>query len=75
MTPKEKAKELFNKHYMAIFNIDSDYSEECLISILSQKHSLITVDELLRQFWDYRDIDLGSSYDYWQEVKDELNKL
>ncbi len=25
--------------------------------------------------WDYRDIDLEASYDYWKEVEQEIEKL
>jgi hypothetical protein len=37
--------------------------------------ALIAVDEILKQCWDYRDIDLQASYGYWQEVKQEIQLL
>jgi predicted Co/Zn/Cd cation transporter (cation efflux family) len=68
MTPKEKAKELVDKysfveiqHYTSMFEV-----KEC---------ALIAVYEIIQQCWDYRDIDLQASYDYWQEVKQEIQQL
>lgn len=73
MDPKEKAKEIFTKHYMTIFNIDSDYSEECLISILAKKHAIISVQEIIN---DNRHSDpLNTDIYYWLEVKNEIEKI
>lgn len=70
MTAKEKALEIFSKHYISIFNINCDYSEECLISNLAQKHAIITVDEILNNGG------LGTLMDeWWQDVKTEIQKL
>jgi hypothetical protein len=63
MTPKEKAKELFNKFYMAI---PSDEMGECYES--SKQCALIAVDEIIRVLQDEQDW-------YWPEVKEELEKL
>lgn len=41
----------------------------------SKMYALIAMDEILKQCWDYRDIDLQASYDYWQEVKQEIINL
>ena len=65
MTPKEKAKELYNKFRNN--NKDTVFN--------AKKCALIAVDEILKQCWDYRDIDLQASYEYWQKVKQEINKL
>ena len=70
MTPKEKATELVNKHF--------DYVEAWSVSnqIENAKQcALITVDEIIKQSWDYRDIDLGANYDFWNEVKTEIKKI
>ena len=81
MEPKEKAKEIFTKHYMTIFNIDSDYSEECLISILAQKHALISVQEIINggiqlRYGNYiNKNDKLNYYTYWEQVKNEIEKL
>ena len=70
LEPKEKAIELFNKFKLApigpIYFMHPQHSKKCAI---------IAVDEIIKQCWDYRDIDLQASYDYWQEVKKQINKL
>lgn len=65
MTPKEKAKELVDKYYN-FGDQEFDYSKE---------FALIAVDEIILQCWDYREIDLEKSCDYWEEVKQEIEKL
>jgi hypothetical protein len=64
MTPKEKAIELIGK-----MEKDFQYFASREIAI---KHALIAVDELIDQCWSYREIDLGMSLEYWQEVKQEI---
>ena len=67
MSPKDKARDLVNKYLMNTpvgFHIDD--AKEC---------ALIAMDEIIKQCWDYRDIDLEASYDYWNEVKKEIEKL
>jgi len=70
MTPKEKAKELFDKH----FDYVEAWSESNQIENAKQC-ALITVDEIINQCWDYREIDLEASYNYWNEVKTEIKKI
>jgi len=65
MTPKEKAKELFTKYYFLFpekHRIDFGYKE-------SKQCALIAVDELI--------LDAYNNYyhNYWQEVKQEIEKL
>lgn len=67
MTSQEKAFELVAK-----MEKDFQYFASREIAI---QHALVAVDELISQCWDYRDIDLGASYDYWTEVKEEIEKL
>jgi len=64
MTPKEKAKELVENFYCNI-----DFNECYQGSKTSAKQcALICVDEILN-FYDRVDLE------YWQEVKQEINKL
>lgn len=63
MTPKEKAKELVNKYWITDFDI---YEEEC------KKCALIAVDEILNAINPFGQM-LGK--EYWQEVKQEIEKL
>jgi hypothetical protein len=59
MTPKEKAKDLFDKYWEEI-EIGYNNSKQC---------ALIAVDEII----NYSD-EWGDS-EYWQEVKQEIEKL
>ena len=65
MTPKEKAFELVDKIYYYQWR-EKQRTKEC---------ALIAVQELIDQCWSYREIDLGISLEYWEEVKQEIEKL
>jgi hypothetical protein len=69
MEAKEKAIELVEKY--AIWN----WTETTCNYEGAKQCALIAVDEILNQCLDYRDIDLCRSYNYWQEVKQEIKKL
>jgi hypothetical protein len=62
MSPQEKAKELFGKHYI----ICQEYTEEIQCSIQAKQCALILVDEVLK---------ITARDDYWRNVKQELNNL
>lgn len=60
-TPQEKAKELFRKVYFLDSNIWQDTAKQIV---------LIMIDEILEM------VDEESLYfEYWNEVKEEINKL
>jgi hypothetical protein len=71
LTPKEKAEELVSKY---ITNQNSWYLEN-LVDGLRIAHAkqcaLIAVDEILKVSLSYA----GRDYDYYQEVKQEIEKL
>jgi hypothetical protein len=91
MTPKEKAKELVGKCKIEIYNevpaLQSNMFHLCILK--SAKHcALIAVDEILnsnphiyiekggsdcRGDWSYKEAQ--SNQLYWQEVKQEIEKL
>ena len=74
-TPKEKAEDIFRKHYSELFQTDSDMSEEILISILSKKCAIISVDEILDVL---NEIELEQWFEksqYWKEVRKEIKNL
>jgi hypothetical protein len=75
MTPKEKAIELVDTYRIMLMNSDTECGEEILCTVIAKYCALIAVDEILKQCWDYRDIDLQASYDYWKEVKQEIQLL
>ena len=77
MTPKEKAIELFNQHYMVLFDSESDKGEEVLVSILAIKSALVTAKEVHGQLLKYHLLSLDKTNErlYWQKVIDELEKI
>jgi hypothetical protein len=75
MSAKDKAIELVDTYRIMLMNSDTECGEEILCTVIAKQCALIAVDEILKQCWDYRDIDLQASYDYWQEVKQEIQLL
>lgn len=81
MTPKEKALDLFNQHYMVLFESDSDCGQECLVSILAKSAAIVTANEIIKQ-WDYIDTyiaddrgGLNPNLRVWYKIKEEIEKL
>lgn len=66
MTPKEKAKELFDKYVKLSGIYVGDYENE-------KQMCLIVVDEILsiKLLW----YDKSEELEYWQEVKQEIEQL
>ena len=69
MTPREKAKELIDK-----------FSNECLLTISGGKvAALIAVDEIIKECYNWNGSDNvqweTKRFDYWNEVKQEIEKL
>jgi hypothetical protein len=62
MSPKEKAMELFDKYYNAIV-------EHWDAGTVSKQCALIAVDEIISA------IGFSVMDEYWQEVKEEIEKL
>jgi hypothetical protein len=75
MSAKDKAIELVDTYRIMLMNSDTECGEEILCTVIAKQCALIAVDEIIKQCWDYRDIDLQASYDYWQEVKHEIQLL
>ena len=75
MTAQEKAEELFNKYFSEI-RMPSD-CEGCMMCVgrcgnmvaIAKKYSLIAVNEILGNMGADR------GYTFWQEVKQEIEKL
>jgi hypothetical protein len=70
MTPKEKADELIDKmYYIGRYDDKEDYNP-AMAWERAKQCSLIAVDEIL-------DMLIGSiaTIDYWQEVKQEIEKI
>ena len=65
MTPKEKAEEIFNDYYI----ICQEYTEEIQCSLQAKQCALKEIDNHIR----YSFFPVMKSY--FQEVKQEINKL
>jgi hypothetical protein len=77
MTPKEKAEELFYKFKNEFNWIEKDYDVDLYRD--AKQCALIAVDEIVRLDifncnWEWSDED-GDTREYWQEVKQEIEKL
>jgi hypothetical protein len=73
MTPKEKARELRDKMYL---KIPAKYDPTLLPKYpIAKQCALIAVDEILQHNAFVSTGIKPSVYDYWQEVKTEINKL
>jgi hypothetical protein len=78
MTPKEKAQELIDKFklYASMYKIDGD---KLILDInsnwASKKIALIAIDELIEAADDCSINCYSPSSNYWEEVKQELEKL
>ena len=73
MSPKEKAEELFNKYatYAVMWTggieVEKQNCKQCAI---------IAVDEIIKEYGTYYKIEVDGKYvSYWEEVKQEINKL
>jgi hypothetical protein len=75
LEPKEKAEELYFKYSMKGLEEIKSILNRVVRKNIAKQCALIAVNEILKQCFDYRDIDLQASYDYWQEVKTEIKKL
>ena len=73
MTPKEKAEELFNKYatYVVMWTggveVEKQNCKQC---------ALIAVDEIFDLYYPAEDLDeLDDHITYWEDVKQEIEKL
>lgn len=72
MTPKEKAEELFDKFYL----IKDEVYDECRMHENEAKQcALIAVDEILQSHYGLLTGVKPSIYEYWQDIKKEIEKL
>jgi Mg2+/Co2+ transporter CorC len=68
MTPKEKALELWEKYFRLNYDWDGATKDEW-----AKEGALIAVDEILNVIIGSYDYELENKY--WQEVKQEIEKL
>lgn len=79
MTPKEKAKELY-RNYLIFFPEFYSEKEYYYNEDKAKQCALIAVDEIIAECanWAGGSIDNGwdrKRFDYWEEVKQEIEKL
>jgi hypothetical protein len=76
MTPKEKAKEIFNKYEKKLMYDYNNYHYKYNLEHCKQC-ALIAVDEMINFFINLSNegFTFYSSIEYWQEVKQEIEKL
>ena len=73
MTPEEKAKQLVDKYWIYL-RADLLYDEEAKED--AKQCALIAVDEVLSiDIMSECDWQIENLYNYWQEVKQEIEKL
>ena len=71
MTPKQKAKELFTHYHNLIQDIGGELGQEILVSILAKECALFTANQCQKEL-----AEVGHyNHFYWQEVKQEIEKL
>ena len=77
MTPKEKAIELVEKFECYVeYQGDDCFTEREKMLINAKQCALIAVDLRLDGDFIFTSIEYGEdSLEYWQEVKEEINKL
>jgi hypothetical protein len=69
MTPKEKAIQIYTKMYNEIY---TSYGTDFVV----RQCALVAVDEIISlNIFDYYESDRSIRIEYWQEVKQEIEKL
>lgn len=68
------ASDIYRDCYMILYDSDSDKGEEILVSILSQKLAVKTVDRIILANPHSNPLNTGSwsTMRFWQDVKDYL---
>lgn len=77
MTPKEKAKELVDKFENAAYNYFTNTGDGIEVAMLAKQSALIAIDEIEKAIdFDWMEVqNLERQYAYWEEVKQEIEKL
>jgi hypothetical protein len=78
MSPKEKAEILVNSFRIMLMGEDTECGNEILCTLIAIKSSLIAVEEIINGGMNLRyenyinKSDKLNYYDYWREVKQEI---
>jgi hypothetical protein len=74
ITPQEKAKSLISINSLTILSVVGNKLSMDEVKEIAKEFTLLEVDEILSTLYDYH-YDSGSgAYEYWTEVKQELEK-
>ena len=71
---KDEAEAIYNKHYCSILEYGEELSQEIVISLLAGKGAMFEVDAVIKEINKCSHTDLADIC-FWQEVKQELNKM
>ncbi len=82
MTPKEKAKELYNKMYLAVptdpLQEDNEHKATKQCALIAVEYQFETINKLTFTYNiedEWFDSIMNDEVNYWQEVKKEIEKL
>jgi len=76
MTPKEKAKQLFEDYYAIILGADSELSENITISLLAKSSAWRVANEIIKEIVESANNEIKSTrVIYWEKVKQEIENL
>lgn len=71
MTAKQKSEDIYNSNYMLLMEYGEEYSEECLVSILSIKFGVKQCDDIIDEIPDH----LPDRIEFFKEVKQYLLEM
>jgi hypothetical protein len=77
MTPKEKAEELFDKYWFPHYTWENDayQVDEKLTYEVRKRFALESTQEVIDTLYEYHYDSASGAYEYWTEVKEQLEKL
>ncbi len=75
--PKDKAEALVNSYRIILMNEDTECGNEILCTSIAKQSALIAVDEILEELKEIgkRFPITSSPFNYYEEVKKEINNL
>ena len=74
ITAKEKADQLITEYKMILMDSDSECGDEILCSIIATKCAKLAVRTVLSGNPHSTNTEMNSTFDWWFEVYNELNK-
>ena len=72
LTPKEKAKELFDHYHILITSIGGELGNEILATILAEQCALFFAMQMQQEKWDEKKY---KAHEYWDEVEIEIKNI